>query len=183
MFKKLFVVSMLVSVVGCMTVRDYDSEKMEFEQANKIKAAQADPFKSEATPDYVKVAEDDDVTIEVIKLKPIKGPQNIDLQVWTANAINHAKTSKCVRIDWKLMDFNWETSLPYEFLLLDNEVLKIGTMTQTIWSFDGAAIAIPPSGYVDKMKIRDADLDKKTNKLTCEMVEEDIQEPGSNAQN
>lgn len=55
--------------------------------------------------------------------------------------------------------------------------LKIGKMKQSIWSFDDAFIAIPPSGYVDTLKVRDADYDKITHRLTCEIPEEKVDEP------
>jgi hypothetical protein len=38
-------------------------------------------------------------------------------------------------------------------------------------------IAIPPSGYVDSMHVRDAEYDTKTHKLTCDMLEKDIDDP------
>jgi hypothetical protein len=37
-------------------------------------------------------------------------------------------------------------------------------MTQTIWAFDDVAIAIPPSGYINEMKVRDADYEKTFKK-------------------
>ncbi len=74
--------------------------------------------------------------VEAIKLKPVTGRQNIKLDVWTITAVNQSNTPKCITIHWKLMDFDLETQLPYEFLILDHEELKIGKMKQTIWSFD-----------------------------------------------
>jgi hypothetical protein len=177
---KQIIVPFLVSffIIGCTpNIKEYDAEKVEMEQVNKIKKVQADPFYSNPTPDFVRVASDDDISIEVSKLKPVVGHQNIKLDVWVIKAVNNSTIPKCVAIDWKLQDFELETGLPYEFIVLDKEVLNVGRMKQTIWSFDGAAIALPPSGYVDKLKVRDADFEKKTGKLTCDTLEENIQEP------
>lgn len=168
----------ILTLTGCGlgTVRDYDSGKLEREQVARIKQAQASN-KATPTPDYVKVADSDDVIVEVNKTKPTHGAQGIVLDVWKVTATNHSATPKCVKIEWKLMDFNFETSLPYEFLIKDHQLLKVGTMTQNVWSFSETAIAMPPSGYVEAFNVRDADYDEKLHKYTCDMTEAQIDEP------
>ncbi len=164
---------------GCMTIQEYDAEKLEYDQINKVKKAQKkkeDPFVSEKTADYVKVKEEDDVVIEAVRSAPIEH-RGVKLDVWVINGNNKSSTPKCVTIDWRLQDFTFETSLPYEFLIDKNAFIKIGKMTQTIWAFDDVAIAIPPSGYINEMRVRDADYEKTTNRLTCDTLEEDIQTP------
>lgn len=178
MYNKILIVPILVSLIGCSaTIRDYDTGKMDREQALRIKQAQSGPTKMEPTPDYVKVADNDGVIVEVNKTLPIKGREGIKLDVWKVTATNHTSTPKCVKIDWRLMDFNFETSQPFEFVINDHQILKVGKMTQTIWSFDNTAVALPPSGYVNKMDVRDADYDKKTRKFTCDMTDAQIDEP------
>jgi hypothetical protein len=178
MLKKIIIVPILVSLFGCSTiVHDYDSGKMDHEQALRIKKAQLEPGKLQPTPDYVKVADSDGVIVEVEKTLPIKGREGIVLDVWKVTATNHTSTSKCVKIDWRLMDFSFETSQPFEFVLLDHQILKVGKMTQTIWSFDETAVALPPSGYVNKMDVRDANYDKKMRKFTCNMTDDQIDQP------
>lgn len=177
MLKSIVIVSLLL-VGGCtVNIKDYDAEKLEYDQINRIKNAQNDPFNTPSTPPYVKLIDNDDVYVEAIKLKPIKGHQGIMLDVWTVQAVNKSDQPKCITINWKLQDFDFETSLPYEFLALDKETVKIGRMTQTIWSFDGSAIAIPPSGYIDGMRVRGAKYEITTGKLTCDELEKDIQTP------
>jgi len=176
MYKNIFIVPILMMLVGCSaTVRNYDTGKMDREQALRIKAAQA--TKLQPTPDYVKVADNDGIVVEVDKLLPIKGREGVVLDVWKVTATNRTADPKCVKIDWRLMDFNFETSQPFEFLIFGNRVLRVGKMTQTIWSFDETAVALPPSGYVNKMDVRDADYDKKTKKFTCEMTDNQIDQP------
>jgi hypothetical protein len=179
MLPRITILSVLLIITGCVTVRDYDAEKLEYEQANKIKNAQSkvDPFNNPATPDYVKIADNDDVYVEAIKLKPFKGPQNIKLDHWIINATNRSNKTVCVAIKWKLQDFEFTSELPLEFLMKGKEFLKVGDMRQSIWSFSDVMIAIPPSGYVDSMNVRDAKIETKTGKYTCDMLEEDIQEP------
>ena len=164
---------------GCMTIVDYDAEKAEAVQVAKIKKAQKDPFNNPSTPSYVKVAKDEDegIYIEVMKLKPVKDSHGIMLDAWTVNAVSTSDKPHCVSVLWKLQDFEFESEQPLEFLMTGKEVLKIGKMKQSIWSFDGAFIAIPPSGYVDALKVRDADIDKITHRLTCEIPEEKVDEP------
>lgn len=173
---RIVVVSAIVSLLsGCMTVRDYDSSKIEMEQINKIKAAQAKSPKVEHTADYVKIADEEDVLIEAIKSKPLMH-KGVQLEVWDINANNKSNEAKCVTITWALQDFSFETSLPHEFLVQPNKIIKIGKMTQSIWDFDDVAIAAPPSGYVHDINVREADVIKKSNKLTCEVLEDDIEE-------
>ena len=177
--REIFLILLSLSITGCVTVVEYDAEKMEYEQVNKLKYAQQhpDPFNNPATPPLVKIADNDDVYVEAIKLKPVEGPQHIKLDVWTIKATNRSKITKCVAIKWKLQDFEFTSDLPLEFLLQGREQIKIGDMKQSIWSFDSTLIAIPPSGYVDSMNVRDADIEKTTGKYTCDQLEEDIQEP------
>lgn len=175
---KMLITLLMLALTGCaVTVKEYDAEKLEYDQINRIKKAQSDPFNSPATPAYVKVAENNGVYVEAIKLRPIMGHQNIKLDVWTVDAVNTTDKSQCVTINWKLQDFELETGLPYEFLVPNNKTLPIGRMQQTIWSFDGAAIALPPSGYIDGMRVRDAKFEIATGKLTCDELEKDIQTP------
>ena len=172
--------SILLLLTGCVTVRDYDAEKLEYERVQELKKAQKeDPFNSPVTPDYVKVADDPDegIYVEVMKLHPITDPHGIKLDIWTVNAVSRSDKTKCVKIDWKLQDFEFESEQPVEFLIKKGETLHIGKMKQSIWSFDTTFIAIPPSGYVDSLHVRDADFDEKTRELTCDMLEEDVDEP------
>lgn len=172
----------LVGIVGCVpTIKDYDAEKLEYEQIKKIKNSQAtyDPFNAPATPKYVKVAKDEEegIFIEVIKLRPITNQQGIKLDVWKVNAVNTSPDTKCVDVKWKLQDFEFQSEEPLEFLIKGGQTLYLGKMTQSIWSFDDVLIALPPSGYVDSLHIRKAEIDAKTHRLTCEIKEEDIDEP------
>jgi hypothetical protein len=176
MVHKITLLLAIIFVQGCAPViKDFDAGKIEREKVAQIKQIQL--LKPVPTPDFVRVADEDGVIVEVIKLKPIKGRAGINLDVWSINVSNKSDEPKCVAIDWKLMDFELETSLPYDFLVLDNETIKLGRMKQTIWSFDDNAIALPPSGYVERMRVRDASFEKTTNTLTCETLESDIQEP------
>jgi hypothetical protein len=178
MLTRLSLSFMLLSLIACTpNIRDYDGGKLQADQIARIKKAQDNPTIVEYTPPHVELANDDNVFVTIDKQPSITGAQGIRLDVWKATAVNKNTDPQCVRIDWKLMDFNLETSLPYEFLMKAGETLTVGTMTQTIWSFDGTAMALPPSGYVDKMNARDAEFDEKKKLYTCDMVEADIQEP------
>lgn len=162
---------------GCAVI-DVDFEREEAKRIAELKIAKTDPFKNEPTPDYVKVIEEDDVLIEAIKQKPISGPQGLKLDVWEVNAINHSSDPKCVTVHWRLQDFQLETDLPYEFLINKYETVRIGRMKQTVWSFDDTLIALPPSGYAESVSVVDARFDEKLHSLTCEMLENEIDEPG-----
>jgi hypothetical protein len=165
-------------MTGCAPVIiDINPSLQERDRANKIKIAQVAKVYGIATPNYVKVADKDNIIVTAIKSNSSTGPQKIQLDTWKVTAVNHGIVAKCVTIDWKLMDFELTTNLPYEFLIRSQETLSVGKMTQTIWSFDDTALALPPSGYIGGMLVRDAEFDRKTRKLTCDMLENDIQTP------
>ena len=67
-----------------------------------------------------------------------------------------------------------KSNLPMEFLLFGGETLEIGKMRQTIWAFDNVYLALPPSGYANKLWIRDADVDEQTGAESCEPDESNI---------
>lgn len=164
----------IVSLSACATVQEYDSEKMEYLQIKNIKKAQSDPFYSEDTPTSVKVIEEDDVYVEVHKLDSLKGAQDIELQVWSAMVTNNSDEDYCTTIVWKLQDFEFESPYPSEFLLKSKQKLIIGKMRQTIWAFDGAYLALPPSGYAEAINLREPDVNKKTGVKSCEFDESNI---------
>lgn len=167
----------LLTLVNACAVIDVDFEKNEADRISQLKDAQADPFKYEPTPEYVKLAEEDDVLVEAFKVKPINGPKGLKLEVWEVNAINKADIPQCVTINWKLQDFEFESELPYKFLINKHSTLKVGKMRQTVWSFDDAMIAIPPSGYVDSVWVTEAEYEEKTKKFICDTSDKDIEEP------
>lgn len=167
----------MLSVVGCTSnIKDVDFDKLEVTQVSKLKKKQTeDPFKSEVTPNFVKLIEKDDISIEVFKVLPIEH-KGIKLDVWTVTAINNSDTNKCIAIQWKLQDFEFESDLPIMFILNSKQKLSIGKMKQTIWSFDEFQVAIPPSGYVENLFIREPSYDKKTHNQTCNQLETEIKE-------
>lgn len=168
-----------LAITACTpNIIEYDSEKLEAERISKLAEAQKkDPFYNAATKDDVRVADEEDVYIEVHKLPPIPGPNGIKLDTWRAIATNRNDTSKCVFVKWALQDFEFESDQPAEFLIKPKEKLNIAKFRQTIWSFDGAMIAIPPSGYVDTIHVRDADINKNDHQPECVIDESNIQEP------
>ena len=75
---KLALGTCLISSISCTpNIKDFDAEKMEYDQIQKIKKAQADPFNNPTTPDHVKVADNDDIYVTVTKGLPIKGHEGI----------------------------------------------------------------------------------------------------------
>jgi hypothetical protein len=171
---KYIIPTIAIILSGCVTIQEYDAEKMEYLQVKNIKKAQSDPFYSENTPSTVRVIEEDDVYVEVHKLDSLKGAQDIELQVWSAMVTNNSDDDYCTTIAWKLQDFEFESPYPTEFLLKANEKITIGKMRQTIWAFDGAYIALPPSGYAESINLREPDVDKKTGIKSCEFDESNI---------
>ncbi len=92
-------------------------------------------------------------------------------------ATNTNREPKCVIVEWRLQDFEYESDLPTEFLIKGGQKLSIAKMRQTIWSFDDVSFAaLSPSGKA-AIKVRDADVNKKTGKADCLPDESFIQEP------
>lgn len=174
----------MVLLSGCATVVDIDPEQMEYDQIVKIKGKQAaevlDPFASPPTPNSVIAGRKDHVVVFVTKSTPVKGPQNIKLDTWNVRASNFNDESKCVAIQWRLQDFEFESDYPTEFFIASQKTIDLGKMRQTIWSLDGLTFAIPPSGYIQKMNVREPKAAKSKyaggtlEKETC--IEEDAKE-------
>lgn len=165
-------------LVGCTpNIIEVDNEKLEYDQVHKIQKAQADPFISHATPDIVKVADNDDVYVNVVKGLPFLGRNNIKLDTWNIFAINRTEDAKCVLISWKVQDFELESELPFEFVIKSKQTVNVGKMKQTIWSFDDALIALPPSGYVSNMRVRPAQIEH--GRFTCDELDSNIKEPST----
>lgn len=179
MHRKFFAFVLLTASIlqGCTpNIIERDFEKEEAQRIKDLQKAKEDPFKNQPTPDYVKLIEEDGVYVEALKQHPVKGPGGVMLDVWVVNAVNTAEDPQCVTVNWKLQDFEFESDEPYEFLVPAHKTLKIGKMKQTIWSFDDTFIAIPPSGYVDGIRVREPNVEKLNGKIGCETPEEDIQE-------
>lgn len=179
MFKLSSLFIVLCFIVGCTpNIINYDSEKLEAEHIkNVVNTQKIDPFKAQKTLTYVHVKDEDGIFVDVFKSGVTKGTQGILLDTWKATVRNANNTSKCVIIDWHLMEFDFESSLPTEFLVLGKETINVATMHQTIWAFDGTNIALPPSGYVSRIYVREPDINKKTNVEECVLDESMIQEP------
>lgn len=169
----LAVATLLLS--GCATVVDIDPEQLEYDQMVKIKGKQAaekaDPFDSPPTPNSVVAGRKDHVIIFVTKTTPIQGPMNIKLDRWNVRASNFDDESKCVALQWRLQDFEFESEYPTEFFIAPQKTIDLGRMHQTIWSLDGLTFAIPPSGYLAKMNVREADI--KRHKYSGKILEEE----------
>lgn len=169
---------------GCATIVDVDPEKLEMEQIRKIKGAQAkiDPFAADLTAPSVRLGQKDRVSIHANKQPDIKGPQDIKLQSWRINVVNSNVEPKCVTIAWKLMDFSFDSNYPYEFYMAPDTTIHLGNMHQSIWDFDGVGIALPPSGYVQDMRVRDPEITQRRVRSTverdelCNQPEEDAEE-------
>ena len=79
---------------------------------------------------------------------------------------------KCVAITWALLDFELITdNISYVKIPAKTTKYDYARFKQKVWDIDGITIALPPSGYVAKIDVKDLD-DKKS----CEffMNESDI---------
>jgi hypothetical protein len=177
MIIRILILIINIFIIGCsLEPIEYDAEKEEAEHIEKIRNAQSkeDPFNNPLTPPYVKVGDNDEITVEVYKLKEFIGYKGLVLQQWDVFVTNKTEDYLCTIIGWKLQDFELETEREVTFLLKPKERIKLGKMKQTIWSFDEVAIAIPPSGYVENIETQEALIDEKTKQYTCDMPEQEI---------
>lgn len=178
--KKILIVGYIMLLTACSTTNiiDYDPEKETFEHMKNVKKAQQDAFYAEETPPHVDLFKKDGINIVIDKKDPLVGRMGIRLDRWEASAINHNNLPKCVAVDWRLLDFEYESQYPDEFLVYGNSVLNFAHFRQTIWAFDkDTFLVLPPSGYVNDISVRDADINEKGH-YECMLNEDWITDVG-----
>lgn len=182
MYKQLAIIAAVgLFLGGCASkqpVPDHkvvDIDPLELERKMLGEQAGAD---GEPTPPHVVVGEKDGVKIEVHKRKTENSEQYlVKLQTWDVTAINYNHRDKCVTPQWKLMDFKYITDGPSEQFIKAHSMKKMGEMQQRAWIIDGVEVAVPPSGYLYDMRVRDAIADAKPGEECMFLVpEEDIQD-------
>ena len=168
--KKLLPLLML-SLAACtpnVKDRDFDKEEIAYIKENGIKST--DPLWQKPTNKVVQAGKMDGVTVVMYRDTDIREGE-LNLQQWKALIINKNDEPKCVQTVWQLMDFQMYTDYP-DFLKVpaNSTFQNYARMTQKIWVLDGVRLALPPSGYIADMLVREPN-----DKGTC-VFEQDIKE-------
>jgi hypothetical protein len=155
--KKLVIVSLMLSVVGCATVIDRDFEAEERAYIKKYgEMAAKDPLYQASTPEHVLAADEDGVRVSIHKGVTEIIYRGMPLQEWYAVLVNDNDYPVCVQTQWKLMDFELVTDYPEAILVQANtSIPNYAKLKQTIWNIDGTEFALPPSGYVQSLGVRE----------------------------
>lgn len=142
----------LLALGGCSTtakIVDYDPETQD---VFRPESGSADIY--QPTEDWIIAAEEDNVSVEVIKSDSFYDEQHeVDLQRWIVLVTNRNKVEKCVGVLWRLLDFQFISEHPTTVLIPEETVMQLGTMQGQIMMIDGVAVAPPPSGYVHEMQV------------------------------
>lgn len=165
MYRQLTIVAIVGLVLGGCASRppvpdhrvvDIDPLEMEREMLGK-QAGDAEP-----TPAHVVVGERGGIKIEVHK-RGVEDSEQYDLklQTWDVTAINYNHRDKCVTPRWKLMDFKYITDGASEQLIPAHSMKRMGEMQQRAWIIEGVEVAVPPSGYLSDMRVRNTVEDAK----------------------
>lgn len=164
-----------LSLIGCATVVDRDFEKEEQDFIKQHGQAAKDPFFAPATPNDVIGANEDNIRVTIHKSKSDK-VNGLELQNWKAVLTNDSEEDKCVAVLWKLMDFQLVTHYP-EFLYLTphQQILDYAELKQQIWNMDGTKFALPPSGYIQQMVIKEPNIKNKLGE-ECVFENEKVEE-------
>lgn len=154
MFKYLIVLSFLF-IVGCTpTIQDRDFEKEEVEY---IRSHGVDPMFAPATKDDIFMGRKDGITVSLHKDTStyING---VESQNWFAVVTNENDDPKCVAIVWRLMDFEIINDNPELVYIKGHEINHNFTqLKQKLWYLNNVLFALPPSGYIHDVFIRDPD--------------------------
>lgn len=182
--KKLFLIlPVLMTFIGCTpNIKDRDFEKEEAEFIKTHGVAAKDPFYAPPTPDHIMAGEKDDVRITIHKGSPTLHDANdvdhnkIELQNWYAVLTNDGKKPVCVMTEWKLMDFEMISDYPgFVYMSPHSQIITYAHLRQQIWNIDGTKFALPPSGYVEDMDIREPNKKAKSGD-ECVFEDDDIEE-------
>jgi len=173
MISKILMTSLVMMLVGCATIKDRDFEKEEKEYIQKYgERALADPLYQKDTPRMVSAANKDHVTVTLTRLPDGKHPKGPRLQNWVAVVSNHNEVDKCVSISWALMDFELITdNISYVKIPAHGYIADYAKFKQKVWEMNGITLALPPSGYITEIDVKDLDKDDKCDFI---MDEEDI---------
>ncbi|MEM2159433.1 MAG: hypothetical protein QXN55_00575 [Candidatus Nitrosotenuis sp.] len=183
MKKLLLILPFLLILVSCAhTVVDRDFEKEEAEYIKKYGVAAKDPFYAPPTPDHIMAGEKDDVRITIHKGTPTMHDSNdsehskIELQNWFAVLTNDSEKPVCVMTEWKLMDFELISDYPgFVYMSPNSQIVTYAHLKQQVWNIDGTKFALPPSGYVEDMIIRDPVKKAKVGD-ECVFDDDDVEE-------
>lgn len=146
-----FLIVLPLLLGGCATtVIDYDPENMELPPGIP---------EYEPTPDRVELGDRRDIVVKAVKTEPFMDVDQygneVERQVWQISATNRNKYyDQCVTILWRLMEFKLYMDGPSEFLIPATETHNVGMMVGQTWKIDGVKIALPPSGYIQQMRVR-----------------------------
>ena len=171
---KSIILIVCLSLIGCATVdRDFEKEEQEFIKLHGVRAK--DPFYAPDTPNDVLAGKKDGVRVTVHKGRPTKS-EGFELQQWFAVLTNDSEEDKCIAVLWKLMDFELVTNFP-EFIYLTphQQIVNYASLKQQVWNMDGTKFALPPSGYIEQLDVRDPNLKNKPGQ-ECIFEDEDIDE-------
>lgn len=170
---KRLILPLLLFLNACTpNIVDRDFEEEEAEYIRKYKEfAKNDPLWQAPTPDDMFLTTVDNVSVSVHKLLPDDN-SGIMLQNWKVVVTNHNNTSKCVNIAWKLQGFNMVNENPgFVFFKRNQSKGDYARLKQTIWNMDGIRIALPPSGYIHDMEVKNPKENPNFKDEVCDFYE------------
>lgn len=129
------------------------------------------------------LVDSDDIIVKAVKADVIVNEYErfkkyeVKQDVWNIEVSNYSGNDVCVTLLWKLMDFQFVTTLPSSFLVLADATTLIGEMTEQVWEIQGVKFTPGGSGYVYQMDIDDPIEDADAGDECLNLVdEEDIKE-------
>ncbi len=172
----LLLLLILLPVVGCtpnIVDRDFEAEESAYIKEHGVAAK--DPLYAPATPDTVFAGKENNVFVSMYKDKP-EDYKGMKLQIWQATIVNHSDHPICALVHWKLMDFEMFSDYPdFTYLVSQQQILHFAEMRQQIWNIDGTEFALPPSGYIDQLIVKEPIKDAKKG-TECSFEDNNIEE-------
>lgn len=154
----------LAMLAGCTPViidRDFEKEEAEF--IKKYGELAKDPLYAPSTESVIKLAEEDGIEITLYKEQP-DIYEGMLLDNWVAVLKNKTSENLCVLTLWKLMDFQMETDYAdFSYIPANATIYGYAKFKQQIWSLDGTTFALPPSGYIDTLIVKEPNYDKPSS--------------------
>ncbi len=103
------------------------------------------PVKTERNV-FATIEQERNVDVQIQQAMPFYRNNGTEIDVWTARLINNNTSDKCVRVDWKVIDYNTNISNGWTYIPAKSTLI-VGSLVQETWPIMGDDIPFPDAVF------------------------------------